>query len=548
MKKALRVTLFALLAVCLSFAQGNNPQFANNANGRIMVSEYGKWSLQAGNSVAVGAGTMILSPSCYVKVGTGNRQIFPLNTNVPVTVVDGANTENVTITAISLPAANTASTINPFACSFTATFANAHNAGVSIISNDGGLEEAINDAVALGSGVVTVDASAGISNTQMTAAAPFANVSIEDLRNPQVQYWNATPSAVTLIPAPTTLTAVTALPSATPVGAYGTGTYHMGISYVDIMGNEGPISADFSEAGLATGSFIFTPPAASTGAVGYTIYISLTSGTYALSYKVPLTSAVCGLTTVETVTAACKVTNATYNQTGSTATVTAITVNTAMLAPTLGLASTTSDYSANSNARTSYAYAPSSHLAPFGIQQSSLAPTIGTAAATTVPVVLGTVTLPAGFMNYVGKTVEICGSATQASAGSTSTITQMQLWWDAAGSNVAGVGVLIGGPKVTSTLVTANADFYTFCQDVVTTVSGAGVTAGSLLATNGFLSESYGAGVAGVGSTGPTLVSNTAVGSLNLAGEARINVVYLHTTGTDGAGMQLTNLTAKVLN
>jgi hypothetical protein len=39
-----------------------------------------------------------------------------------------------------------------------------------------------------------------------------------------------------------------------------------------------------------------------------------------------------------------------------------------------------------------------------------------------------------------------------------------------------------------------------------------------------------------------------AVASLNLAGEARIHVVYLHTTGTDGAGVQLQNLTIKELD
>jgi hypothetical protein len=38
------------------------------------------------------------------------------------------------------------------------------------------------------------------------------------------------------------------------------------------------------------------------------------------------------------------------------------------------------------------------------------------------------------------------------------------------------------------------------------------------------------------------------VGSLNLAGEARMDFVWLHTTGTDGAGVQLQDLTVKVLN
>jgi hypothetical protein len=173
-----------------------------------------------------------------------------------------------------------------------------------------------------------------------------------------------------------------------------------------------------------------------------------------------------------------------------------------------------------------------------------------TAPATTVPAIVGTIHLPAGFMNYVGRTVRVCGLVQEASAGSTSTITQFNLVWDADGSNTTGAGVLLGGPKTTSTLPGSAADQWYFCQNLKTTVSGAGVTAGSIQAGAGFLSETSGsAGTATATGWGnaPTIGAAT-VGSLNLAGEARIDIDYIHTTGTDGAAPTLTDLTFEVLN
>lgn len=475
-----------------------------------------------------------------VKLSDG-RAIPVFSIIAPITIGSGSTQETVTPSAVSgCSNANTT-------CIVTATFTNAHGQGEIIQSGTAGLQEAINDAFSNGGGQVVVDNSGVVTNALLAAAFPYPGVSILDTRAGIPQYWNTSPTTATFLAVPATLTAVTALPSATPVGAYGTGTYHFCVAYVDIMGNEGACSLDFSEAGLATGSFIFTAPAASTGAVGYTIYISLTAGTYALSYKVPLTPSICALTQVETTTAACKVTNTNYGQTGATATVTAITVATAPLAAQLGAASTTTDYVANSNGRTTYGYISGSHNGSPGVIASSLPFTVTTAAATTVPAVMGTITLPAGFMNGVGETIRICGLAKEASAGSTSTITSIQFFWDAPGSNVTGVGVNLGGPTVTATLVTANADQWTFCQTFKTTVSGAGVTAGSIAAGAGYLIESYGAATTVSAAGGPT-IGAAAIGSLNLAGEARINVVYLHTTGTDGAGVILQDLTVEVLN
>ncbi len=243
-------------------------------------------------------------------------------------------------------------------------------------------------------------------------------------------------------------------------------------------------------------------------------------------------------------------TNATYGQTGQNATFTSYPVNTSPLAMLETVASTAGGpYVGNPGGRTTYGYVPSSHPAPSGMLSSYPAYTITAAATSTVPEVLGSISVPSSLLNYPQKTVRICGDATEATGGSTSTITQFQLLWDAPGSNVADLPLVIGGPQVTSTLITSNADFWHFCQDLTTTVASASATGATLQATDGILSESYGAGVAGVGSTGPTL-SPAAVGSANLAGTAgytnRIHVVYLHTTGTDAHGVTLGNLTVQI--
>lgn len=463
---------------------------------------------------------------------------------IPVTVGAGTTKETVTPTAVS----GCYNQAPQNTCQITAAFANAHGQGELVTTGSAGIQEAINDAGFFGGGVVVVDGSANLFNggqgsvtSAITAAIVLPNVSIEDDRGLAPMYWNAQ-GGLTTLALPTTLTATTAAPVSTPVGAFGTGTYHMCVSYVDLMGQEGPCSADFSEAGLATGSFVFTAPAASTGAVGYTIYISLTSGSYTLSYKVPITSTICTTTTIETTTAACAVTNAGYGQTGATATVTAITVNTSPIAPQSTVVSSTTVYVPNPGGRTTYAYVPGSHMGTPGIVAGTLPFVIAAAPGTTVPTVLGTVNISPGFMNFVGRTLEICGYAT--TTGSTSTIENIQFQWDALGQNTAGKGVPIGDMTGTTTLATTG--HISFCEDFMTTVSGASATAGSIQIAGGAGAVS-GVTIAGTNTAlGNTFTGATA--SLNLASEARINVIYLHTTGTDGVGYTLQSLTAKVIN
>lgn len=587
--KSLKQCLVFLVAYALIFsaapsvkAQSQNPPSKESfVAGRFIAKDYAYQGVQIapGTNVAAGAATITLY-SGSVTLPDG-RKIVPFSAGgknilgapgafpaIPITVGAGAAKETVTPTAVS----GCFIGAPQFSCQITATFANAHGQGEVVTSGSAGIQEAINDAAFYGGGTVVVDSSANIYlggastvNAALLAALPFPSVNIEDVRSGAPTYYNPTANT-TFLAVPATLTATTVgfgLNGANTTGGTYTGasTYHVCVSYVDLMGNEGPCSLDFS--GLTAGSGTtnqigFSAPAASAGAVGYVPYISLAGGTYALAYRVPLatyagggatgvSNGVCTLTTLETVIAACALANTSYNQSGSAAIVSALTVNTARLAMQLGAASTTSDIVPNSAGHTVYSYAPG--VKAGGLPVGSYPPfTITTAAATTVPAVVGTITLPPGFMNVVGRQIRVCGHFSEATAGSTATISNVQFVWDADGSNTTGAGVIIGNGLVdVTTLVTANADSWSFCGTLRTTVSGAGATAGSIQSAGGWLvAQSGAAGTQASGAGGDTSVGATS--SLNLAGEQRIDVEYSHTTGTDANGVVLQSMTVEVLN
>jgi hypothetical protein len=99
---------------------------------------------------------------------------------------------------------------------------------------------------------------------------------------------------------------------------------------------------------------------------------------------------------------------------------------------------------------------------------------------------------------------------------------------------------------VTNTLTTGTTGYFSFCQDLTTTVASASATGGSILAANGFLIES--ALITGATpAAGPSNIGNAAVGSLNLANAARLQVIMVQTTSTT-AVPQLENLTVQILN
>lgn len=554
----MKYTKFAVILACILSAVGlvgqatAPPAAVSREAGRFYAPLYAfginpitpPLRLSAGNS-ATGTQTVSLNHGAIAL--SDGRVIYPLQVGNTVTIDPagtGANaSENVLITASSGCTSPVDFALN---CQITGSFANVHNTGASVTSSTAGLQEAIQDAQLTAGGLITVDqywSSLGGTDAIIAAALPYANVAIEDETGPDAEFWNVTQGASTLLAVPTVLSASTAVPSTTPAGSYGTGTYFMCIAYVDIAGQEGACSTTFSQAGLSSGSFVFSAPAASTGAVGYTIYISLTGGTYSLAYQVPLTSTVCRLTALETVTPACAVTNATYGQTGATASVTAITVNTSPVDMQLGGISGTF-LTGNPGGRTIYVYAPGNHLSSSGIPTISLPFTaggIGSAAAISI----GTVNLPAGLFNHVGTSFRVCGKFINTDVNSIAQA--LQIYWDAPGSNVAGSPVKIGNMSAVAGPGTAATYTGNFCETFHTSVSGAGATAGSIFPDfslfNYYLSSAPGINMLG------GEIGTAAVGSLNLAGTAgfsnRLSIVHTNTTGNNTPTLQ--NLTIELL-
>ena len=564
------LVLAAILLPALLVSQQNAPSSQSFVGGKFVARNYvyPGVAIAPGVNNPAGAATITLHQGS-VRLADG-RSIVPWTAGgfnilgepgpypaIPITVGAGTTKETVTPTAVS---GCFIGAPNDISCKITATFANAHGTGEVVTTGSAGIDEAALDAAFWGGGVVSVDSSANFylggaqSVTAAMAAAPVMNtVTLEDDRTGPPTYWSPLAGATTLA-APATLTAVTALPSTTPTGAFTATNYNMCIAYVDIYGQEGPCSTSFVNTGAgATSSFIFSAPAASAGAVGYTIYIGLTgAGSTTLQYEVPLVTqptvvgaypvanGVCTLTTVETVTPACAVANTSYNQTGATATVTAITVNTSPIQPANTVVSTTSVYVPNAGGRTTYTYSPSPSGGAQQIPSMWLPFVISAADATTVPSVIGTVNVPPQYMNVLGKTVRVCGYGT--TTASTATIEEIQIQWDSFGQNTAGKGVLVG--DVTAVATWATAGHIGFCEDLTTTTTSASATGGSIMMTNGWAGSSGLSSVTGGGGGGN--ITST-VGSLNLAGQARLNVIYVHTTGTDGAAITLESLTARVL-
>jgi hypothetical protein len=565
MKKLLIAAFIALVASPNLWAQ----QAESYVAGRRVASQYAYGYGQVpGAHVAVGnsstgAQTVTVCPAVRALPDGRVINLFQSGTLNPVTFDLGtAASETVTPTTVSIVSPGGLTVEADQNCAaITATFSFTHAPSQftgQVRSGTVGLQEAINDAAPNG-GLVTVDNSWSGTNAILQAAIPFPNVAVEDLRSASPAYWNVAPTTASFLAVPATLTATTVgfgLNGAnTTSGTYtGTSTYHVCVSYVDIAGNEGPCSLDFSGLTAGTGStnqIGVAAPAASTGAVGYTLYISLASGSYALAYQVPLTSSVCKLTLVETITPACVVVNSNYNQTaGSNAIVSALTVNTSPLALQLGAASTTADYVGNSNSHTTYGYVQGTKLALGGIISAVYTPITAIAtAATTVPADLVAVPIPAGFMNQLGKTIRVCGKATITGNATSDTVQRIQLLWDGAGSDTTGAPVIVGNIQAGAASDTAAAWTVNFCETLSATVVGAGATAGSInTGESSYLSYLASAPATPWFIGGET--SQAAIGSLNLAGgsgfTSRLHVVYLHAGGTDTA-MQLLHLTIEAL-
>jgi len=581
MKKALSTFLGALL-VAISFAAAGfaqlpvpqNASTISHQGGTYYAPGYATWSgrVISGNT-GTGSQSIIIAGSAGG--GTGGLQLADGTTlslgtvfsTLTPTIIDfgQGNQETVTPTAVSIgtcPAGNLGVGGSMQCVTFTGSFSNTHGQSAVVIDGSYGAQTAANYAFQLGGGVVIVDgvwATMGGTNAMLSALVPFANVSVEDFRGGTPRFWNVTPTGAAFA-APTTLTAQAACDAthqfcsdANVAGSASWGGTVFGcVTYVDIAGNEGPCSATASFTSVASKAINIASPAAATGAVGWIPYLSLSAGTYAQAYQIPVTSSVCTLTTLETVIPACAIANTTYNQVTSTfgkntlfnggAQIASYPVNTGMHFPALGsVAMTAASLTPISNSSVSYSYAPSNRVGAPGISSANVVNYAASgSSATTIPNAIASWSIPANYFNYVGAEFRVSGKFTYTDGGDTST--KVRVMWDAAGTNSTTLPTVVCDMVDTATGTAAAYNGNYTCTIKVATTGATGTAL-----ANGYSAQSLAAGAT-------TLVRNTidigtaVSSSINLTAPARIVVYFVGTGATNNPGAQGLSATLEVLN
>jgi hypothetical protein len=253
------------------------------------------------------------------------RTIVPFALNTPITIDIGANQETVTPSAVSgctlMPGGGSGGTMPGYGgaggCTITANFTYTHGEGALIQSGTYGLQEAANDAMLNGGGLVVVDNAwatlggttsmlNGSSTTApLTLSGTFAglgpnngfvpNVTVEDVRSLPVQYWAPRASTLSLIAAGSAVT----LTQSAGGSLTSTGTYYYSYEYVDALGGISLPATDSAQLTLAGSNQTFTAaaPSATAGAVGYIPMVTASGGSTGTEIEVPVTSAVCTVAT-----------------------------------------------------------------------------------------------------------------------------------------------------------------------------------------------------------------------------------------------------------
>ena len=583
--------LFAGVPLLGQYAPSGGSNLSRVA-GRFVANNYNYPTnttyITGGGNGATGTGSIQVVVA-QVQLPDG-RSIYPFNLFSPIIVGPAGSTAEL-ITPTGVSNCYTLAYQSLGTCTLTASFTYIHYNGEAVISGTAGAAEAAYDAFLTGGGMVVVDNQwAGGINTAcsacyasasaaLAALLPFQNVNIEDDRGGVTQNWMALPSTTTLLAAPTVYTAaatcvLATLPEvcsdATVAGSASWGSTVYGCyTLVDINGNESPCSATASYTSVASKAIdmAVSLTARTDNVVGWKPYLSVSGGSYALAYSVPLlaqptallavpvSAGVCTLTVLETTTPTCAIANSLYNQAGSTVGVTTLfkggaqftgyPVVTNTLAPEIGSASAT-EYNPNEEAHATYAYVPGNRIGVPLVQAEHIVFPITAAAQTTVGEVAGSFPLPANFMNQIGRTIEVCGLFVKTST-TADTLTKFQLWWDAEGSNVtAGTPVQLTNMQSTYATALAAAANFQFCQQVTTTVASTSATGGSITPGQGWLTVGQVSAGANPSAGSTNLVA--AVGSLNLALPAHLTLLVNHTTGTDGAGATLIGATLRIIN
>jgi hypothetical protein len=487
----------------------------------------------APNSTNSTTGSSTITLNTGVVTANSQPAFSPITTNTPITVGFGTNQETVTPSGVS------GCNGGPIgSCQVTASFTLLHGPNEPVTSGTYGLQEAINSANSAGGGRVLLGpgwTTLGGTSAIISAATPYPTVYIEDNRtSAMAPFWGMQPSALTSLAVPTTLAAGTVVFAAAPVGTWANSAYYFCVTYVDALGGEGPCSLTYNQTPTLNYSVTITAPAASTGAVGWRFYAG---ASYNATYLMPINSTHCTLTTLEVVMPACAM--------GSNGGWIAPPVTTTSLRPnatvtTGALASPTVNISATQpQGHTTFAYQPSAALPlPFQTHYGPF-PAYGSTTSAQVDT-LGSINLPAGFLNTIGRTIRLKGKITTGSANTAAlpTLTTLVSW---VGGTTAGVGITTCSFEGVALGATKT---YTGPFECTLNTNAVGATAVGSLMPSGFLSiqPSDITAVAQVYSD-----SNVAaVGSLGLFAQDTINLVYTSNTNTSAAP-QLLSLDVEVL-
>lgn len=176
MKRILTLLSVMLLAGSLGLAQSSAGSSLSKVAGITVAGNYGRWSTRIAVGSASGSSISLTMHNGYVSTPDG-RNFVPFLTTASFTVGSGSTQETVT------PSATSGCFINaPLdGCIVTVTTSNAHQNGELVVSGDGGLFEAINDAGNAGGGMVQfhlhelVTLATGAQTTDTTANLEPAN-------------------------------------------------------------------------------------------------------------------------------------------------------------------------------------------------------------------------------------------------------------------------------------------------------------------------------------------------------------------------------------
>ena len=469
-----------------------------------------------GGPNATGSGTLTLAFGAF-SLADGTT-VNPFNLNAPILVGEGSSTETVTPTAVS------ASTPLVYGSTqITATFANLHGTGDSVRSGTCGLQEAINYAsVVYGGGQIVVDAywsAIGGTNAMIAAAVLPVNVSIFDVRTAGLQPITNAPSSLTALAAPTALSTGAAtygiITTSTTGGTISNATYRLGVTYVDIFGNETLLSVDTaSTATIATtgttSTISITSPAPLTGAIGYRVYMTAASGATLTEILYPVgNSAITGTAVANAVTPCFQI--------GTPVTINAVITGTAKV-PGAGSAYTAYPIETN--------VVPLNSYPPFAALGTVAAAGTGT---------LAEINFPTGFWNQLGRTVRVKGTGYFTTNGTGGTVAVNHSF-----NQIYGVTSITPWTATTASIA-ASILTINFIFEVVYTTAATGAS-GTLEAHGFMIYNVAGTAVGSVAQDTIQAVSST----VSLAVQNTLAITHTNTTvGTSAS--QLRQLTIEVL-